>query len=492
MEAVSLGIALVTIVGTFKDVIELIDLIASAKNTDQDYMILETKIDIEKTLLLDWASGIRLLSPDDYDKRLDDDGTRSLISRILDTISQLMGDANILKKQYGMREGTREDREWLSRPRGARISAQSMAQFNHDFESLTTTTTADQQPRRSLRKRIVWVCQDKKKLESLVKELSYLVASLRNLIPPSTNSATPLITVEDLSGRFDIPNLRLLLDASKGRVAAIASPASEALTEKYKDGVLMQIWFRTMNERRNAVHRAYPRTLCWVLDPPEDDFEWYDLAQWLRSGSRMYWISGKAGSGKSTLMKYLFDEPKTKALLSHWASDCSLGSFFFWYAGNTEQKSLRGLMRAILHQLLSHPLHRSLIPELLPDMWHLAHVHEDDLKDPSEGDLLYAFEKFAQRKMDGPLAEAKFCFFIDGLDEFSGDIRESITFVEKLQRVFFNNSWINLAASSSGSFSPAGRYLMDSTPGTRLDSFENELTSFLMNSDKYGLGYVMF
>ncbi|KAH7231502.1 prion-inhibition and propagation-domain-containing protein [Fusarium solani] len=434
MEAVSLGIALVTIVGTFKDVIELIDLIASAKDTDRDYMILETKIDIEKTLLLDWASGIRLLSPDDYDKRLNDDGTRSLICRVLDTISQLMGDANSLKKQYGMREGTGEDREWLSRPRGARISAQSMVQFADDFENLTTNAPLHQQPHRSFRKRIVWVCQDKKKLESLVKELSHLVASLRNLIPPLTNSATPLITVEDLSDRFDIPNLRLLRDASKGRVAAIASPASEALTEKYKDRVLMQIWFRTMNERRNAVHRAYPQTLCWVFDPPEDGFEWYDLAQWLRSDSGIYWISGKAGSGKSTLMKYLFDEPKTKVLLSHWASDCTLGSFFFWYAGNPEQKSLRGLMRAILHQLLSHPLHRSLIPESLPDMWHHTHAHEDNLQDPSEGDLLYAFEQFAQRKMDGPLAKAKFCFFIDGLDEFSGVIRESIAFVETLVR----------------------------------------------------------
>ncbi|KAM6524451.1 hypothetical protein FSOLCH5_005053 [Fusarium solani] len=169
MEAVSLGIALVTIVGTFKDVIELIDLIASAKDTDRDYMILETKIDIEKTLLLDWASGIRLLSPDDYDKRLNDDGTRSLICRVLDTISQLMGDANSLKKQYGMREGTGEDREWLSRPRGARISAQSMVQFADDFENLTTNAPLHQQPHRSFRKRIVWVCQDKKKLESLIE-----------------------------------------------------------------------------------------------------------------------------------------------------------------------------------------------------------------------------------------------------------------------------------------------------------------------------------
>lgn len=30
------------------------------------------------------------------------------------------------------------------------------------------------------------------------------------------------------------------------------------------------------------------------------------IAEWLESGSGVYWISGKAGSGKSTLMKHLF------------------------------------------------------------------------------------------------------------------------------------------------------------------------------------------
>jgi Cdc6-like AAA superfamily ATPase len=40
---------------------------------------------------------------------------------------------------------------------------------------------------------------------------------------------------------------------------------------------------------------------------------------WLSSGTGIYHVSGKPGSGKSTLMKFLCDHPHTKAELEKWA-----------------------------------------------------------------------------------------------------------------------------------------------------------------------------
>src|SRR2546430_1940618 len=54
--------------------------------------------------------------------------------------------------------------------------------------------------------------------------------------------------------------------------------------------------------------------------------------KWLRSGNRLFHISGKAGSGKSTLMKLLLDHEKSKRELEHWAGNKQLvfAHFFFW------------------------------------------------------------------------------------------------------------------------------------------------------------------
>lgn len=62
-----------------------------------------------------------------------------------------------------------------------------------------------------------------------------------------------------------------------------------------------------MDDRREGVFSAHAKTFEWALRKPDKDVEWDDLSFWMGAGFEIYWISGKAGSGKSTLMKYLYD-----------------------------------------------------------------------------------------------------------------------------------------------------------------------------------------
>ncbi len=57
---------------------------------------------------------------------------------------------------------------------------------------------------------------------------------------------------------------------------------------------------------------------------------------WLRTGNRVFHIPGKAGSGKSTLMKYLCHHPRTRQELECWAGEKKLvfAYFFFWNSGD--------------------------------------------------------------------------------------------------------------------------------------------------------------
>lgn len=80
-----------------------------------------------------------------------------------------------------------------------------------------------------------------------------------------------------------------------------------------------------------------------------------NFRNWLEAADdRVFWITGKPGSGKSTLMKFLRDHESTDASLRKWADGHRLlvADHFFWLPGDALQNSVEGLLRALLHDIL--------------------------------------------------------------------------------------------------------------------------------------------
>lgn len=90
-----------------------------------------------------------------------------------------------------------------------------------------------------------------------------------------------------------------------------------------------------------------------------------------------YWISGKAGSGKSTLMKYLRQDPRFMESLNVWAGDDGLviADFYFWNSGAEIQKSQEGLLRSLLWQVLNQNI--SLASTMFAEQY-LPHAEWDE------------------------------------------------------------------------------------------------------------------
>lgn len=78
---------------------------------------------------------------------------------------------------------------------------------------------------------------------------------------------------------------------------------------------------------------------------------WSNFVDWLERGKEVYWIFGKAGSGKTTLMNYIDSSYRTKGRLKTWAkgSELVMTSCFFWNPGTALQKSSQGLLRSLLY-----------------------------------------------------------------------------------------------------------------------------------------------
>ena len=125
----------------------------------------------------------------------------------------------------------------------------------------------------------------------------------------------------------------------------VAATLSQILEEGRKlsciHAVLDSLRYESMEARRHAVPERYARTYEWIYESPALDF-----SDWLHSRSGIFWVSGRAGSGKSTLMKLLCYHPRSKDALRIWAGTDKLitASHFFWNAGNDMQKSQKGLL----------------------------------------------------------------------------------------------------------------------------------------------------
>lgn len=199
---------------------------------------------------------------------------------------------------------------------------------------------------------------------------------------------------------------------------------------KNKATVLDSLYFPRMQGRREWISEAHVKTFSWVLEDKTQDFTpWSDLKQWLRQEEGIYWLNGKAGSGKSTLMKYIDQDQRTAKYIEGWASPLPVvvASFYFWNSGTSMQKSQLGLLQCLLHEVLSQ--RPNLIPKVVPMRWQSHNDYGNAAFTWTISELSNAFEMLAMTEL-----ETKFFFVIDGLDEFEGDHQTLIRLLFSMTR----------------------------------------------------------
>ncbi|KAF2967776.1 hypothetical protein GQX73_g5820 [Xylaria multiplex] len=194
--------------------------------------------------------------------------------------------------------------------------------------------------------------------------------------------------------------------------------------------VLKSLHFPEILRRWHQIHEADHESNKWVYDPQQTTF-----VSWLESqekGDGLFYITGKAGSGKSTLMRFVYENPHTIQSLKRWAGTAKLytASYYFWNQGTEMQKSGIGLFQSLLYQILKST----------PDL--ITSICEDRLDHEPwnmEG-LNNVFKQIAQKTN----LKARFCFFIDGLDEYDGEEKDII----KLFKELSVSQYIKICASS--------------------------------------------
>lgn len=202
--------------------------------------------------------------------------------------------------------------------------------------------------------------------------------------------------------------------------------------ENYRKRLLESLWFAEILSREETIAEAHNETFEWIFDKSGHAVRpWNNFIAWLERGEGTYWINGKAGSGKSTLMNFLCQDKRTIDALTIWSrrKDILMPKFFLWSGGSTIQKSFEGLLRSLLWQILKKFPEMNILPNDVESRSEqsrsISHEH---------GSIGAWTKRRLQRTLQKVIEQLKssccFCFFIDGLDEFDEDENDLIAFVQ--------------------------------------------------------------
>ncbi|CEL01300.1 hypothetical protein ASPCAL00886 [Aspergillus calidoustus] len=193
---------------------------------------------------------------------------------------------------------------------------------------------------------------------------------------------------------------------------------SDKATQETNETYVELLTFTRADFRRNKVLDAHEKTCKWVLVRPE-------FKEWIHADAeaaqrRFFWIKGKPGAGKSTLMKFLLH-----TATSDKNNDIVL-SFFFYAQGTELERSIIGMYRSLLHQLLCSPAVSSQKKQLFFDFAAEMQVENGSVKwtrDDLESLLL---------SIVSSLVSCRIIILIDALDEGEEkDIRQMIEFLQQ-------------------------------------------------------------
>lgn len=191
--------------------------------------------------------------------------------------------------------------------------------------------------------------------------------------------------------------------------------------------------FPRMERRYATIATASSKSSQWLLETPQCA-RWHDTAFHLK-GSACLWIKGKPGAGKSTAMKSLLkrtsaQQPGSKII-----------SFFFNARGEPLERSVEGMYRSLVYQLVSD------IPQ--PETEAVSHEAMNEYAQigwPLEllKDLFGAAVAHLSR-------QSHLICFVDALDEsdIEDDVRDMVhTFAELSKSAFLERSSFSICFAS--------------------------------------------
>ena len=223
------------------------------------------------------------------------------------------------------------------------------------------------------------------------------------------------------------PKSKKSVEEFSKQVDQLVTAANEA---HFCDQIFERLVFEELDDRLHSIPAPHEGTLEWVFEDQQTDEG--GVLEWLgnQRGENLFWVTGRPGAGKTTLMNSLFRNDRIFDYLETWSGHAPgiTSGFFFWNCGTELQKSGLGLLRSLLYESLQDMIYGPLeqdvgiIQYLFADRWEQFRSYGGGLGDLSYIELCHAFELMISD------SSKKFLFMVDGVDELDevGDLVDVI------------------------------------------------------------------
>jgi len=219
------------------------------------------------------------------------------------------------------------------------------------------------------------------------------------------------------SGPDDVEYRKVAAALQRMTAASPRSPnVSPFLTKEHRQQLRDSLGFDQIDARHMTIKRAHRKTCKWLKTKNE-------YLDWLNPGKipehhGFLWVKGNPGTGKSTLMKFAFDQAQRTM------TDKIILSFFFNARGEELEQSTTGMYRSLLLQLLQRLPGLEAIFDSVPlTAW------------PRGGQIQWSVEllKDLFERAVQNLGRSWVVCFIDALDECNYDqVRDMVSFFERI------------------------------------------------------------
>ena len=179
------------------------------------------------------------------------------------------------------------------------------------------------------------------------------------------------------------------------------------------------------NPRRSESLENHKESFQWIWNTEGTKPGFVD---WLRSDGCVFWIQGKPGSGKSTLMKYLIENERTKELMSKTSTPTFFISYFFYELGHPQEKAFVSLLHAFVYRLLKelHGISKTASSMLIQILKPYRQLMKEG---PWVQEVLQ--EVLRHIALNCPV-NAGVLLFVDGFDECDGNHANQLDFLKDL------------------------------------------------------------
>ena len=235
---------------------------------------------------------------------------------------------------------------------------------------------------------------------------------------------------------------------------------------------LKSLHFPGSTLRQDTARDAALGTFEWIWSAKDSCF-----SRWLQSRSGICWLSGKPGSGKTTMLKYLIanrgriERSRTSLYTEQTVTQTSgstrddrdlvLAAHSFDHEGDHLAHSVTGLLRSLMFQLLrARP---QLFEAILPPYGEMKRFHTAIVW--SYPDLCVAFKAMLRQAECGPLLS-----FIDALDE-TDEQDKIMKLIIDFSSVSSNDTQFCISSRPSADFS---FYLDDLETKISLDEYSSQ------------------